>query len=169
MIRLRIECDKTNLSLSRIDCVGIDMSFESMIETSGNQIIKLASEDGSLEISHDQDGTITVTGSEWAVSERTNDGVHSVYLDCPNSVRLDLTGSDDYQGDDQGEFDDPTEDQTAEKIRQALEEIDHTNDEHWTRTGLPAMSYIEFFCEDESITREDVNAVSQITRDEELT
>lgn len=53
-------------------------------------------------------------------------------------------------------FDDKFPDDT--KIKAALAAIDHDNDEHWTRHGIPAMSYVEGVLGDTSITRRQVFA-----------
>lgn len=46
------------------------------------------------------------------------------------------------------------------RILNALEQLDHDDDEHWTSTGEPMMSAVESFLSDESITRADIKAVA---------
>lgn len=44
------------------------------------------------------------------------------------------------------------------QIKAALDSIDHGCDECWTKGGLPAMSYVEGFVGDNTITRRQVSA-----------
>lgn len=41
----------------------------------------------------------------------------------------------------------------GQKIRAALERLDPTDDDHWTKDGLPAMSVLEDLLNDKSVTR----------------
>lgn len=43
-------------------------------------------------------------------------------------------------------------------IKEALESLDHTDDSHWIKSGLPRMGVIEELVGDKSITRQDVTA-----------
>lgn len=45
-------------------------------------------------------------------------------------------------------------------VRAALGQLDHSNDDHWTSTGLPKMDVIEGIMGDESVTRKEVNAIA---------
>ena len=45
------------------------------------------------------------------------------------------------------------------KIAEACDQLDHTNDEHWTGSGLPQMSAVEGLAGDKGITRADIKRV----------
>ena len=48
----------------------------------------------------------------------------------------------------------------AEQINAALELLDHANEEHWTKSGLPDMKALETLMEDKSVTRAEVEVVA---------
>lgn len=45
-------------------------------------------------------------------------------------------------------------------IEEAVMRLDHDNDDHWTKDGLPSMSAIEAIIGDSTITRPDVEAAT---------
>lgn len=49
---------------------------------------------------------------------------------------------------------------TADAIKQALSQLDHTNDEHWTDDGLPRTSTVQKLANDPEIRRPDIQAVA---------
>ena len=65
-------------------------------------------------------------------------------------------GTNDGPSDDAGS---PAEQEGKMGLADALASLDPTNNEHWTKTGLPAMSVLEELTGG-SLTREDVNAAS---------
>ena len=53
-----------------------------------------------------------------------------------------------------------------EKIQEALDAIDHENDDHWTKAGKVSVKYVEQFIGDTSIKAADVKAVAgDLTRE----
>ncbi len=46
-----------------------------------------------------------------------------------------------------------------EKLKAALEKLDRTNDNHWTKEGQPNLVAVRFLAGDQKITREDIEAV----------
>lgn len=51
-------------------------------------------------------------------------------------------------------------DEMKAKISEALEQLDHTNDDHWTNAGKPDMKAVEALVGDSSIKRKDVESVA---------
>ena len=54
----------------------------------------------------------------------------------------------------------PDAESVGDKIKLALDLLDHDNDEHWTQAGLPSMDAVEALVGDDTITRSDVESAS---------
>lgn len=50
-----------------------------------------------------------------------------------------------------------TNDALKAKIREALKQLDHTNNEHWTTDGLPVTAVVQRLTQDGNIKRSDIN------------
>ena len=59
--------------------------------------------------------------------------------------------------DDTGPTEDELHEQHIEKISNALDELDHDNDEHWDEDGLPALDALEGIMEETGLQRADVS------------
>lgn len=186
---IRIKHDDETVSIECTNSVHMNHSLHGEIDLPCHLV---AGDDEELTIDRDGDGKMTLTGEEWAVSERSDSNGNFVYLNCPDSVRIAPTQSesipddedldpttDKTQNEDSGSElvvsdDDDAQDDADEKaeddldvlIREALDGLDVENDDHWIQSGKPAMSYIEEACGTEDVTRKQVEAISTITRDD---
>ncbi len=61
---------------------------------------------------------------------------------------------------------DDSEGVSDEDILKALDALDHDNDAHWTKGGKPDMKTLEEMVGDSSITRKQVNELSDLERKE---
>lgn len=105
------------------------------------------------------DERLDLEGEEWAVSQRTDATGSFVYLECPDNVMMNITSD---ACDDDTHDDDAHDERTL--ILEAIDSLDETNDDHWTKSGLPAMTFIESIA-GEGVTRKQLEEISDITRE----
>lgn len=66
----------------------------------------------------------------------------------------------DYDCDDEPEQEPPVAGAETVSLEQAIADIDHDDDSHWTQGGLPSMSYIEGATGDKDLKRADVEEIA---------
>ncbi|MEE8289675.1 MAG: hypothetical protein V3R25_09720, partial [Nitrosomonadaceae bacterium] len=103
---IRIKHDDETVSIECTNSVHMNHSLHGEIDLPCHLV---AGDDEELTIDRDGDGKMTLTGEEWAVSERSDSNGNFVYLNCPDSVRIAPTQSESIPDDEDL---DPTTDKT---------------------------------------------------------
>ncbi len=76
----------------------------------------------------------------------------------------DTADASDASDDDKSDDDKPEDGlspELTEKVKAACSALEHGNDEHWTQDGKPSMKIIESLVGDPSISRGDVETISE--------